>query len=92
MAGSPGSGSSRRGFIAARSIKGLFFNEREKSWLINESRRFVPIIIVRTIDLLFLIRQFEDRTERKEKFLEILGSGGGVVAGHGDRLSGHFLC
>lgn len=35
------------------------------------------VLIIRTIDLLFLVRQFEDIPNRKEKFLEILRSGGG---------------
>ncbi len=35
------------------------------------------VLIIRTIDLLYLILQFEDRVDRKEKFLGIIGSGGG---------------
>ena len=39
--------------------------------------RKLNVVIIRTIDLLFLIRQFEDIPNKKEKFLEILRSGGG---------------
>ena len=35
------------------------------------------VLIIRTIDLLYLIRQLEDDIDRKEKFLEIMRSGGG---------------
>jgi hypothetical protein len=35
------------------------------------------VLIIRTIDLLYLIRQLEDDPGRKEKFLEIVRSGGG---------------
>jgi len=35
------------------------------------------VLIIRTIDLLYLIRQFEDRPDRQAKFLEIIASGGG---------------
>lgn len=35
------------------------------------------VLIIRTTDLLFLIRQFEDISDNKQKFLEILRSGGG---------------
>lgn len=39
--------------------------------------RKLNVLIIRTIDLLFLIRQFEDIHIKKEKFLKILWSGGG---------------
>jgi hypothetical protein len=35
------------------------------------------VLIIRTIDLLFLIRQFEDKSNKKQKLLKILRSGGG---------------
>ncbi len=42
-----------------------------------EHAKKLNVLIIRTIDLLFLIRQFEDHPDKKEKFLEIIGSGGG---------------
>jgi hypothetical protein len=35
------------------------------------------VLIIRTIDLLFIIRQFEDIPNKTEKFLELLRGGGG---------------
>jgi hypothetical protein len=43
---------------------------------IDHAKR-LNVLLVRTIDLLFLIRQFEDIPNKQEKFMEILKSGGG---------------
>ncbi len=38
------------------------------------------VLIVRTIDLLFLMKHFENDPERKDKLLKLLSSGGGWLS------------
>lgn len=72
------------------SIPGVLIinNEMAVSGIKERSETTVPkeqidhakklnVLIIRTIDLLFLIRQFENRPDKKEKFLEVIKSGGG---------------
>src|SRR5262249_46855326 len=78
----------RHGFEA--SIPGLLIINNEMSLTGIDKRlsttiaedqikhaRNLNVLIVRTIDLLFFMKQLESAKDRKTKFLEILNSGGG---------------
>lgn len=49
--------------------------------------RLLNVVIVRTIDLLFLMRQLEDRnaSDRKQELLELINSGGGWLCANSER-------
>ncbi len=60
------------------SVDGI--NERSKTAVPTEQiehAKRLNVLVIRTIDLLYLIRQLEDRPDKMEKCLEILTAGGG---------------
>ncbi len=60
------------------SVSGI--KERSETTVPNEQidhAKKLNVLIIRTIDLLFLVHQSEDIPDKQQKILEILGSGGG---------------